>query len=28
VDFSDYNEAFTNLNTFEDLKALEVILGN
>ncbi len=26
VDFSDCNEAFTNLNTFEDLKALEVIL--
>jgi molybdenum cofactor guanylyltransferase len=28
VDFSDCSDAFTNLNTFEDLKALEVILGN
>ena len=28
VDFSDCNEAFTNLNTFEDLNALEVKLGN
>lgn len=26
VDFSDCNEAFTNLNTFEDLKALELAL--
>ncbi len=26
VDFSDCNEAFTNLNTFEDLKALELKL--
>lgn len=26
VDFSDCNEAFTNLNTFEDLKALELRL--
>lgn len=28
VSFSDCNEAFTNLNTFEDLNALEVKLGN
>jgi molybdenum cofactor guanylyltransferase len=28
VDFSNCGEAFTNLNTFEDLKALEVKLGN
>lgn len=27
VDFSDCNEAFTNLNTFEDLEALELKLG-
>ncbi len=26
VDFSDCNDAFTNLNTFEDLKALELSL--
>lgn len=28
VDFSDCNEAFTNLNTFEDLEALELKLGS
>ncbi len=28
VDFSGCNEAFTNLNTFEDLKALELKLGS
>lgn len=28
VDFNDCNEAFTNLNTFEELKALEIKLGN
>lgn len=28
VDFSDCAEAFTNLNTFEDLNALELKLGN
>jgi molybdopterin-guanine dinucleotide biosynthesis protein A len=28
VDFSDCDEAFTNLNTFEDLKALELKLDN
>ena len=26
VDFSDCNDAFVNLNTFEDLKALELKL--
>lgn len=28
VNFSDCNEAFTNLNTFEDLKVLELKLGS
>ncbi|MDI1361933.1 molybdenum cofactor guanylyltransferase MobA [Methylotenera sp.] len=28
VDFSDRNEAFTNLNTFEDLAVLEAALNN
>lgn len=28
VDFSDCNEVFVNLNTFEDLRALELKLGN
>jgi molybdenum cofactor guanylyltransferase len=28
VDFSDCNEAFVNLNTFEDLSALEIKIGN
>jgi molybdopterin-guanine dinucleotide biosynthesis protein A len=28
VDFSDCNEAFTNLNTFEDLAVLEAALNN
>jgi molybdopterin-guanine dinucleotide biosynthesis protein A len=28
VDFSDCSEAFTNLNVFEDLRALELKLGN
>jgi molybdenum cofactor guanylyltransferase len=28
VDFSDCNDAFVNLNTFEDLKALELKLDN
>jgi molybdopterin-guanine dinucleotide biosynthesis protein A len=28
VDFSDCNETFMNLNTFEDLRALELKLGN